>query len=221
MSEHRVLLVESASRLSISLGRVRIQREDQPDVHVLPSDIAVIVLHHPAIMISGQALEQLAAHGAIVVVTDHQHLPSGLLLPWSGGSVIGMRLRQQIALINTEHQQRLWAAIVSARIGTQAANLRYLGCKGVLRLERLAAQVQAGDEANLEAQASKVYWTNILPMGTHRTKQGATDPLNIRLNFGVTVHGAKACLCRMPSGLSPSGGNRSPMLRRAAKDIRG
>lgn len=187
MSEYRVLLVENASRLTISLGRLRIQRESHSDVYVLPSDIAVIVLHHPAIMISSQALEQLAEKGAMVVLTNQQHLPSGLLLPWSAGTVLGIRLRQQIALNGSEHQLKLWAAIVSARIGTQAANLRHLDRAGALRLERLAARVDPGDTANLEAQASKVYWANLLPKNTHRIKQGATDPLNIRLNFGYAI----------------------------------
>ncbi len=125
MSEHRILLIESPSRLTLNLGRLRIQREGREDALVLPEDIAVLVLHHPAIMISGPALERLAAGGAIVLLTDERHLPSGVLLPWLGGVVAGSRLRQQIALDGSERARRLWATIVAARIGTQAANLHH------------------------------------------------------------------------------------------------
>jgi CRISP-associated protein Cas1 len=204
MSAHRVLLIESQSYLSLDLGRLRIRRQGSPDAFALPADVAVLVLHHPAITITGQALEQLAAHNAMVLLTDAQHLPSALLLPWGGASVLGMRLRQQIALEGSAHGARLWAELVAARIGTQAANLRDLGRKGALRLERMAAQVEPGDPANLEAQAAKHYWANLLPPDARRVKQGATDPLNARLNFGYAVLRSMVARELAAAGLNPA-----------------
>jgi CRISP-associated protein Cas1 len=204
VSEHRILLVENPSRLTLNLKRLRIQRENQPDAFVLPQDIAVLVLHHPAIMISGQALEALAAGGAMVLLTDARHQPSGLLLPWSAGVMTGVRLRQQIELDRSERARTLWARLVAARIGTQATNLRAFKRPGALRLERLAARVEPGDRANLEAQAARLYWANLLPAGKHRKKHGATDPLNVRLNFGYAV--LRSLLAReiAAAGLNPA-----------------
>jgi CRISP-associated protein Cas1 len=204
MSENRVLLMESPSRLSINLERLRIERKDQSDAFVLPSDIAVLILHHPAILISGQALAALTAAGAMLLLTDAHHLPSGLLLPWGGNTVLGGRLRQQIALDGQEQAGLLWARIVAARIGTQAINLRSLALPGALRLERLAAQVDSGDRSNLEGQAARYYWRRLLPQGRAREKQGATDPINVRLNFGYAVLRSLVARELAAAGLNPA-----------------
>jgi CRISPR-associated protein Cas1 len=132
-------------------------------------------------------LEQLAGSGSVVLVTDRRHLPSGALLPWAAGITSGKRLRQQIALEANGRSGVLWAQIIAVRIGTQALNLRHLGRPGALRLERLASQVAPGDPANLEAQAARHYWAQLLPEGQKRQKQGADDPINARLNFGFAV----------------------------------
>jgi CRISPR-associated protein Cas1 len=113
-------------------------------------------------------------------------------------------LRQQIALDGSAKAARLWAELVAARIGTQAATLRALDRKGALRLERMAGRVEPGDPSNLEAQAAKHYWANLLAEDRRRVKRGATDPLNIRLNFGYAVLRSMVARELATAGLNPA-----------------
>lgn len=136
MSDHRVLLIENPARLTVDLGRLRIQREGYPDAFVAPGDIAVVCLHHHTIQMSVHALRVLALAGAGVVVTDAFHHPCAWLLPTQGNGDIVRRLRQQMALDVQPRKAILWQCIVQARLRTQAANLRALDRKGALRLER-------------------------------------------------------------------------------------
>lgn len=175
MSAHRILLVENPAELAIRDGRLRLRRKGMDDAFVLPEDIAVLVLHHHTIRLSVHVLRVLAQAGSMVLVTDANHLPAGLLWPWGGGSVLVRRLRQQMVLDGTERQAVLWGQLVQGRIATQAMNLRYFGHKGALRLERLSRQVEPGDPSNLEAQASRHYWRHLLPSGVLREKHGSTE----------------------------------------------
>lgn len=204
MSAHRILLVENPAELAIRDGRLRLRRKGMDDVFVLPEDIAVLVLHHHTIRLSVHVLRVLAQAGSMVLVTDANHLPAGLLWPWGGGSVLVRRLRQQMTLDGTERQAVLWGQLVRGRIATQAMNLRYFGHKGALRLERLSRQVEPGDPSNLEAQASRHYWRYLLPSGVRREKQGSTEPLNVRLNFGFAVLRSLVAREVAAAGLNPA-----------------
>jgi CRISP-associated protein Cas1 len=152
MSEHRILLIENPARLSVDLGRIRIDREDQKDIFVLPADIAVLLLHHHTVEITAQVLRVLVHNRAIVIITDDKHHPSGCLTPTSGLPQASMRLYQQIEL-SEETVKRLWQSLVQARIRTEAANLRHFELNGALLLERMVAKVEPGDRGRHEGQA--------------------------------------------------------------------
>lgn len=203
MSEHRALLIESAAGLAIDNGRLRIRRKDRADSFVLPADIAVLVLHHPAILLSGHVLQALAEAGAMVLVNDAQHLPLGMLQPWKGRSVVVRRLRKQIAL-DDKTAKGLWRIIVDGKIATQANTLRILKLNGALGLERLRQKIKDGDPENVEAQAARYYWRYILPKDAKRHKRGAEDGINARLNFGYAVLRALVAREIAVAGLTPA-----------------
>lgn len=203
MSEHRVLLIEHPAYLSVDLGRLRIRREGYADVFVLPEDIAVLCLHHHTVTLTVHVLRAMAEAGAMVLVTDEYHQPCGLQWPYLGKTQMALRLRQQIALPAIRRDE-LWASIVAAKIAMQAANLRSLGLKGGLRLERLAKQVQAADSSNLEGQAARVYWKCLFGEEFTRRKQGATDKLNVMLNFGYAVLRSLIARELAMAGLTPA-----------------
>jgi CRISPR-associated protein Cas1 len=204
MSEHRILLIESPAQLSIDLGRIRICRQDYSDAFVLPRDIAVVCLHHHTIQISVHVLRALAEAGAGVIVTDDAHHPCAWLLPTNGNGDLVRRLRQQIQLDAHPHKANLWQQLVQARLRTQAANLRALNRKGALRLERLAHQVSPGDAEKCEGQGARHYWAHLFPMGFRREKQGSTDPINVRLNFGYAVLRSMIARSLAMAGLNPA-----------------
>jgi CRISPR-associated protein Cas1 len=203
MSEHRVLLIEHPAYLSIDLGRLRIRREDHEDAFVLPRDIAVLCLHHHTVTLTVHVLRALAEAGGIVLVTDALHLPCGLQWPYQGSAGAALRLRRQIAL-PTERRAELWRDLVTAKILSQAANLRVLELKGALRLERLARQVQPGDAGNLEGRAARHYWKCLFGPGFAREKRGAVDKLNAMLNFGYAVLRSLIARELAMAGLAPA-----------------
>lgn len=204
MSDHRVLLIENPAELSVDLGRLRIRRDGYPDTHVLPSDIAVVCLHHHGILLSVNTLRALAEAGASVLVTDAMHHPCATLLPSRNNGDLVRRLRRQIWLDTAPDKPILWQRIVQARLSTQAANLRTLGKKGALRLERLAGQVLPGDRSKCEGQGARHYWAHLFPKEFRREKRGATDPINSRLNFGYAVLRATVARALVQAGLNPA-----------------
>lgn len=186
MSEHRILLIENPARLSVDLGRIRIEREDQKDIFILPADIAVLLLHHHTVELTVQVLRIMTESRSIILVTDDKHHPSGWLTPMYGLPQASLRLYQQMA-ITAETRARLWQAIVQSRIKTEALNLRDLELNGALRLERLAKEVEPGDRAHAEGQAAKHYWDYLFGADFKRDKQGAGDIFNVALNYGYAV----------------------------------
>ncbi|MCB5207429.1 type II CRISPR-associated endonuclease Cas1 [Methylovorus mays] len=204
MAEHRILLIENPASLSVDLGRLRIRREGYSDSFVLPLDIAVLCLHHHTIQISVHALRVLAEAGAGVVVTDAMHLPCAWMLPSVGNGDLVRRLRQQIELDAREHKGILWQAIVQSRLSTQAANLRTLGRKGALRLERLVKEVAPGDAGKCEGQGARHYWSYLFKHDFKREKQGAEDNINARLNFGYAVLRSMVARSLVMAGLNPA-----------------
>lgn len=204
MPDNRILLIENPAHLSVDLGRIKIARQDHDDAYVLPDDIAVLCLHHHTISLTVNVLRVLSEAGAAVLVTDEQHLPTGLQLPLVANQLLAQRLHLQITQRETPFGDDAWAQLIQARISTQAANLRYLDLKGALRLERLSKEVSPGDPDNKEAQAAKHYWKHLFTNDFKREKRGAMDGINSRLNYGYAVLRAMIARQLVMSGLNPA-----------------
>ncbi len=202
MADHRILLIENPARLSIDHGRLRISRDGEADAFVAPADIAVLCLHHHTVNITTQSLRTLALSGATILVTDDRHYPCALMLPLVGNMAAPQRLHDQIKLVGSPLIGNLWAQIVRARLRTQAANLRHFDLNGALRLERLASEVKPGDVSNAEAQGAKHYWKYFFGPDFTRSKEGAEDGLNARLNYGFAVLRALVARQLAMSGLN-------------------
>ncbi len=204
MSEHRIFLLENPARLSIDLGRLKIGRRQQAPVHVALDDIAVLVLHHQAISITHAALVALAEHGAVVLSTDHKHLPAAVQIPLYNNVQLVSRLEAQISLRQSELPDKLWQQLIAARLSGQAFLLQQAQRGGVALLKRLAARVEPGDKANLESQGARHFWQHWLEKPHRRHKQQAEDNINACLNFGYAI--LRSCLARavVAAGLHPA-----------------
>lgn len=186
MTADRILLIENPADLHIDIGRLRIRRDEMDDAFVAPSDVGVLVLHHHTIGISVNALRALSGAGAAVMITDDAHMPSAMMIPLAANRMAPSRLRRQIAHLDTPIPATLWQSLVRARIATQAATLRALELNGALRLERMTDEVEPGDRTHREGQAARHYWEYMFE-DFKREKEGATDGINSRLNFGYAV----------------------------------
>ena len=202
MSEQRVLVIESPAQLRIDTGRLKIERDGLGPVFILPKDIAVLCLEHPIATLSVAVLRALAEALAMVMVTDACHLPCALQLPLAAPGQDAGRLRQQMVLDASEKREQLWQQLVMAKLATQAQALRRLQRKGALRLERLTTQVLPGDKSHAEAQGAKHYWNHLLPINFQRSKAGAQDPINMRLNYGYAVLRAMIARALVAAGLN-------------------
>jgi CRISPR-associated protein Cas1 len=202
MSEQRVLVIENPAHLRIDTGRLKIERDGFNHAFVSPKDIAVLCLEHHTATLSVAVLRALAEAGAVVMITDARHMPCAMQLPLALTGLDAGRLRQQIALDASEKRGELWQQLVSTKLATQAHALRRLKRNGALRLERLATQVQHGDKSNTEGQGAKHYWSNLFPETFKRSKEGAEDPLNTRLNYGYAVLRSMIARALVSSGLN-------------------
>jgi len=202
MSEQRILVIENPAHLRIDTGRLKIELDGFDHAFVSPKDVAVLCLEHHTTTLSVAVLRALAEAGAAVMVTDARHMPCAMQVPLAATRLDAGRLRQQIALDASEKRGELWQQLISTKLSMQAYALRGLKRNGALRLERLATQVQYGDKSNAEGQGAKHYWNNLFPDTFKRSKEGAEDPLNIRLNYGYAVLRAMIARSLASAGLN-------------------
>jgi CRISPR-associated protein Cas1 len=199
-------------------------------------DIGFVVVDNPGTTYSHDTLARLIHFGAIVVICNDKHLPSGLLLPLSDHTEVVWRLHEQIALRKPVRKQ-LWRQIVVAKIRAQAANLPE-DSPARHRLLALAREVKSGDVTNVEAQAAKLYWSAWLcPETPFHRDPDSTEGINAMLNYGYAVIRAAVARALVSAGLHPALGlhhrNRGnafcladdmfeplrPLVERAVRDL--
>lgn len=205
MSDNRILLIENQAYLSIDLGRLKIQRKGQPDHFVAARDIAVLVIHHPAVTLTQRVISELSEKNTITIFTDNKHQPTTVCFPIIGSTQTVPRLHQQIKIKDSTAHQQLWKSIIQCKISGQNSVLKMIGHNKPY-LPRLAKTTLSGDIRNNEAQAASYYWKHWLGDGKKhkRIKQGAYDNLNISLNFGYAILRSLIARCISIAGLNPS-----------------
>ena len=204
MSENRILLIENPAHLSIDIGRLKVARRGESPAFVAPRDIAVLVLHHPAITMTHSVMVELAGTGAILLSTDQKHMPCAMQLPLMASLQSVSRLERQIAARDTKVPGELWRQLVVSRLLGQAMLLKDKERSGVKLIERMASKVESGDPHNMESQAARHFWRHWLDAPKKRVKQNAQDGFNQSLNFGYAI--LRSCIARsvVASGLHPA-----------------
>lgn len=165
-------------------------------------DVGFVVVDNAQATYSHAALARLVDFGAVVVLCNEKHLPSGLLLPLATHSEVVWRLHEQIALRKPVRKQ-LWKQIVVAKIRAQAGNLP--DSLFHRQLLALAGEVKSGDITNVEAHAAKIYWAAWLDEGMpfHRDPDAA-DGINAMLNYGYAIVRAAVARSLISAGLHPA-----------------
>lgn len=206
MSEYRVLHVESPASIGLDTGRLCIRVHGKEPWFGCVEDIAALSLAHPAIRISIQALQALAAQGAIVMVADGRHLPTAVLYPMQAHALVAMRIRIQIRWLEDrpEDATHVWAQVVASKLRMQADTLRRLGRDGAVRLTRMAKEVSIANAQRMEALGARHYWKHLFGADFRREKRGAPDPRNAMLNYGYAVLRALVARQLALAGLHPS-----------------
>ena len=130
MIKHTLEISERAARLSLSHGQLII-RLDDAERRFPCEDVGVLILQNPAISLSAAILNALLKSGAVVVISDEKHLPSGLLLPTISHTELVPRMMAQVEA-GQPARKNAWKAIVMAKIKAQAQEVDH--CDSTRRL---------------------------------------------------------------------------------------
>jgi CRISPR-associated protein Cas1 len=198
--------------LSIKYGQLIIKQDGKETSSVPCEDIGVLLVDNQATNYTHCVFTELLKQGAAVVLCDDSHLPAGMLLPIESNSIQTERCAKQIKA-KEPLKKKLWQQIVRAKIKHQAKLVKD-DTQIHKALTALISQVRSGDPSNIEAQASKKFWSAYLQdltdsstslgMTFHRNIEG--KPPNNLLNYGYMVMRAAVARAICSAGLLPSVG---------------
>ncbi|MBI4559837.1 MAG: type II CRISPR-associated endonuclease Cas1 [Candidatus Hydrogenedentes bacterium] len=203
MTDRLIDLADGPARLHVKLERLIIDRESIEPVSIPLTDIAALVVSHPAVQYSQAVIAGLAAAGGIFVACDGRHMPIGMLLPLSAHHLQAERFAKQTEA-SVPMRKRLWKQLVEAKVSAQGRLLKQL-YEDDHGLIAMAAHVQSGDTGNTEALAARKYWPVLFRDPAFRRNPEAED-VNALLNYGYAVLRAIVARAICAAGLHPSFG---------------
>jgi CRISP-associated protein Cas1 len=200
MIKRIVEISSTRTRLSVKYGQLII-KDDGEQISSIPcEDIGVLLVDHQGTCYTHSVFTELLRCGAAVVLCAANHHPAGMLLPIESNSVQTERFRRQIE-VKQPVKKKLWKQIVQAKIKHQA-RLAGKDSDVYKPLMALRERVRSGDPDNIEAQASKKFWSVYLQdVAFHRNIDG--PPPNNMLNYGYMVMRAAVARALCSAGLLP------------------
>ncbi|MFN3684622.1 MAG: type II CRISPR-associated endonuclease Cas1 [Fimbriimonadaceae bacterium] len=202
---HRFVEIEGPCRVSVVPGRLSVTREERPAETFLLDDLAVVVLHGPGVLITGEAFDRLAAHNIALVWCDGRRHPASLTVPLAGHHQHAKILRMQIEA-SQPTRKRLWQTLVRAKLSNQATVLEQVhgrsAARAAERLRSLIPMVRSGDPDNIEGVGAQIYWPALF--GESFLRDPDAPGLNAALNYAYAV--LRACVARalVGAGLHPA-----------------
>lgn len=196
----RIVEISRASYLHIANNQLCIDQNHVTVGSIPVEDLGVLLLAHPANMITQQALIACQAADVAVILCDQNYLPLGLMLPYNAHTLQSKILKIQIQA-KISLQNKLWQRVIQSKLTHQAQLLQDRGLASE-HLFKLALRVKPGDPQNLEAQGAQYYWPALFgPL--FRRRREAEDQ-NRLLNYGYTI--IRACVARaiVCGGLNPA-----------------
>lgn len=193
-------IATDGSHLSAHRGFLLVNQNREEVGRVPLDDVAAVIVHAHGTTWTTNLAVALAARGAVLLLCGSNHTPVALCLPIAGHHAQNGRMRAQWEAGRPLAKQ-LWRQVVTAKIRWQAAALDAAGGRAEPLLF-LARRVRSGDPDNLEAQAARRYWTEL--MGADFRRDRAADGANAMLNYGYTVMRAACARAVAAAGLHPS-----------------
>jgi len=190
-------LIHYTGDVHAAKGHLRLAGED-----TVPLADVVMVLTGGQCRLHASVLDQAAAFGIALVHCDWRGIPTSATYSWSNHTRVGARHRSQ-ADLSVPRQKNAWMRIVQAKIRGQAAVLARLDRSGVNELLALAGRVRSGDPANLEGQASRLYWQRLLGTSSFRREPGSRNGANGMLDYGYAVLRGAVLRAVVSAGLVP------------------
>ena len=201
MTDRILDISESPATLHVRYSQLVIEPDGAAEVSTPLSELAVLVISHPRVLMTQAVISGIAENGGSVVICDQKHLPIAMMLPLQVHTTQTERFARQ-AQASMPLRKRLWQQIVRSKIRAQGRVLLHLhGNDGGLLA--MADRVRSGDSDHLEAQASRRYWP--LLFGNPKFRRGSEGPdQNSHLNYGYAILRAVTARALCAAGLHPS-----------------
>jgi CRISPR-associated protein Cas1 len=201
MTENRIIdIAEHGGRIHVDTGNLVLELEGQEPWCCPVDDVAAVSISHPRVSISKAALAACAQEAVCLVVCDEKYMPVGMMLSLHGHHIQAERFARQAAA-SVPTRKRLWQQIVKAKLRAQARLLEELyGTDAGIR--DLVARVRSGDPANVEAQAARRYWPELMKGRFLRDRDGSWP--NPAFNYGYAILRAITARAITTAGLHPS-----------------
>jgi len=197
----RVIDISEQAYLHLKNKQLLIDKQGETVAQLPIEDLGVLILQHPAIVISQQVIIHCQKNKVVIIFCDEKHLPYSLILPIAESHTLHNKILKQQIAVTEPTRKRLWQQIVQQKILAQAKTLAELG-KDTTRLDRLASHVKKGGTGNSEAIAAQVYWR--LLFGNDFRRNVDMGGINSLLNYGYSI--VRACVSRSicGAGLHPT-----------------
>lgn len=197
----RIVDISEQAYLHVKSRQLLIEKNREVVGQVPVEDLGVLILDHPAVVVTQAAIVACQKNNVAVVFCDEKHLPYSLVLPVSDGHSLHHKVLRQQLEITKPNQKRLWQQVVRRKIREQAQVLVAAGKSGQA-LENMAGLVKSGDKENHESQAAQLYWR--LLMGDDFRRQRDAEGVNALLNYGYSIVRATVARAIVGSGLHPA-----------------
>jgi CRISPR-associated protein Cas1 len=159
----------------------------QEITNIALDDIDGLILSGHGLWHTTNLLAALANNGIVVVITDKNYLPVGVLVSTSNNSLQGQRMIAQHDA-NIVTNKRIWQEIIQTKLAFQASLLEHYHSNKANSVKILVKNVKSGDPSNLEGQGARNYWqgwSESIP--SFKREKTSNDMINIALNYGYTV----------------------------------
>ena len=164
-------------------------------------DISCIIITARSISYSNDLIRSLAERGAAFVICKENFQPISWLWPIEGNHTQTSRMQAQLSAPKP-FSKRAWQAVIKAKVDQQAAVLEIRGAPSAPALAAMARRIRSGDPDNIEAQAARRYWPELMGLGFRRDTSGTGA--NAHLNYGYAVLRATTARAIVAAGLHPS-----------------
>jgi CRISPR-associated protein Cas1 len=197
----RIIDISEAAYVRLRHQQLVIEKQSEIVGQVPIEDLGVLILQHPAIVLTQQLIVACQKNKVVIVFCDEKHLPYSLILPIGEGHTLHNKILKQQIAISEPTRKRLWQQIVQHKIKEQEQTLVMLN-KESTRLNYLTTQVKTGDSGNCEAIAAQAYWK--LLFGKAFKRDADLDGVNSLLNYGYAIIRAAVARSVCGAGLHPT-----------------
>ncbi len=197
----RIVDISDPAYIHVKHQQLLIDKEGKTAGQIPIEDLGILILQHPAIVITQQVIIACQKNKVGIVFCDERHLPYSVILPVVDGHTLHQKIMRLQIKTKKPVTKRLWKQIVQKKIIEQQRTLSLAGENATV-LERLASKVKSGDTENHEAQAAQYYWRRLFGRSFRRDHEAAG--VNALLNYGYAVVRALISRSIVAGGLHPA-----------------